>query len=253
MRQLGIVFHKPHGCERLDSDRSSQLSSTLCLSQQLQSHRMRFFNRLIQSIVLIACACALTATSLSGNLDESLLPLSAADVSSTFVVLKDLNYNSLASTSLSSKGSFTFHNITEGSYLVLLESRLQTPGFYRVDVSPASEDGWLQVEAHQILNGHDVHDLGPQVGIPLNVLAYRQTFLQPRPKFSILSVLKSPMILMSIGSLVLVFVVPKLIDSMDPETLQQFQEHQAKRGTASEKVANFDMASYIAEKRSKQE
>src|SRR5690349_4377253 len=69
-----------------------------------------------------------------------------------------------------------------------------------------------------------------------------------------LSFLKSPMILMALFSMALIFGMPKLMENMDPEMKQEFEEMQKNgvlgSGTTNtaQQIQNFDLASWMAGK-----
>ncbi|RMZ83961.1 hypothetical protein DV737_g1318, partial [Chaetothyriales sp. CBS 132003] len=67
----------------------------------------------------------------------------------------------------------------------------------------------------------------------------QKSFYETRQGFNILSLLKNPMILMGLFALVFTFGMPKLIENMDPETRQEYEEMQRKSPI-------FDLAGYLA-------
>ncbi|KAF7551318.1 hypothetical protein G7Z17_g5116 [Cylindrodendrum hubeiense] len=77
-----------------------------------------------------------------------------------------------------------------------------------------------------------------------------------RPTFSVLTILKNPMILMGLVSMGIFIGMPYLMDNMDPEMRAEFEAQQKKGpmaalsgggGGASESpLGGFDMASYLA-------
>lgn len=79
-------------------------------------------------------------------------------------------------------------------------------------------------------------------------------FYQERQGFSPLSFLKNPMIIMAIVSMGLIFGMPKLMENMDPEMKEEFEEMQ-KNGVlgsgstnTAQQIQNFDLASWMAGK-----
>jgi len=79
-------------------------------------------------------------------------------------------------------------------------------------------------------------------------------FYQERQGFSPLSFLKNPMILMAVVSMGLIFGMPKLMENMDPEMKEEFEEMQ-KNGVlgsgstnTAQQIQNFDLASWMAGK-----
>jgi hypothetical protein len=58
-------------------------------------------------------------------------------------------------------------------------------------------------------------------------------FLQIREPFSIMSLVKSPMGLMMGFMLVVMFLMPKLMENMDPEEMRRAQEEMRSQGVPS--------------------
>ncbi|KAG7437299.1 ER membrane protein complex subunit 7 [Fusarium oxysporum f. sp. raphani] len=126
---------------------------------------------------------------------------------------------------LSSANTFVFHNVTPGSYLA--------------DVH------WEVVQVKEGSKGR---------GFELRAIGGKNYFME-RPQFSVFAILKNPMILMALVSLVLMVGMPKLMDSMDPEMRAEFEAQRknsplsaAMTGQSSgdNPLTNFDMAAYLA-------
>ncbi|ANB11346.1 hypothetical protein AWJ20_4152 [Sugiyamaella lignohabitans] len=208
-------------------------------------------NRIILSaIVLIFSLLSVHGYTLRGSIagapTANLFPLTASDITSTKIILRNRDTLSVSEAYLqSAKGDFTFNNVVEGSYILSLQSLpLITPYSYRVDIRPG------EVEVHQVVAGHDINtDLGPRVSYPIVIdQISRPKYTVEREAFSLINMVKSPMMLMSLGSLVMVFLLPKMAANIDPETVQQLQDTQKSRNEVVDKVSNFDMASYLAGK-----
>lgn len=192
---------------------------------------------------------------LKGSLDTLLEDttnkrLGLFDVTTTKVILTDKGHLGPIETYLRSDGSFSFPGITSGTYLLQFETiSYLFDGDYRVDVYDDADEG-EEIKIHKIFHGHDFNtDLGPRQSHPLSVVPVKKAqYIFEREEFSALNMLKSPMMLMSLISLVFVFVLPKMTASMDPEMIKGMQEQQQQQPNPMEKVQNFDMASYMAEK-----
>lgn len=202
--------------------------------------------RLLYLLWLATFACAAT---LKGRLDASVLPLSPVEFSTTWLELRSLDSTNLVTTVyFRTGGSFVFNNISEGVYELSLHSITVTSPQYlkwRVDVSP--EDA---VSVRRVLPGHNIYkDVGPKETVPLELRPLvRQNYIIPRQSFSLFGMLKSPMMLLSLGSLVLVFVLPKMAANMDPEVVKELQQRQTQKSEVMERVENFDMASFLADR-----
>jgi len=84
-----------------------------------------------------------------------------------------------------------------------------------------------------------------------------KSFYETRPAFSPISLLKNPMLLLSIVALAFTFGMPKLMENMDPEMKAEYEEMQKKGPTAAigramaggaptSGSSNFDLAGYLA-------
>ncbi|KAJ6780671.1 hypothetical protein PWT90_01331 [Aphanocladium album] len=168
---------------------------------------------------------------------------------------------------LSDVHTFVFRNVTAGSYLVDVHS--PTDGFapLRVDVSEEAEDGVVaKVEAWETFRGNDWDNKGEALalrkgsdgssGFEVRALG-RKTYFMERPKFSLLSILMNPMILMGLVSMVIFVGLPKLVENMDPETRAEWEATQKENPMNSilssaggqqqaNPLGNFDMAAYLA-------
>ncbi|KAK5997837.1 hypothetical protein PT974_00200 [Cladobotryum mycophilum] len=155
---------------------------------------------------------------------------------------------------LSAANTFVFHNVTPDSYLV--DVHCPTDGFHPLRIDVAADGG---VAAWETYRGNEwgnkgealvVRDASGGKGVEVRALGGKVFFLE-RPSFSILSILKSPMILMGLGTMGIVFGLPYLMDNMDPDMRAEFEEHQ--RSSPMNSIMgggggpqNFDMAAYLA-------
>ncbi|KAH7270532.1 uncharacterized protein BKA55DRAFT_551974 [Fusarium redolens] len=164
---------------------------------------------------------------------------------------------------LSSANTFVFHNVTPGSYLA--DVHCPTDAFHplRIDVQLAEDGEEGIVRAWETYRGNDWGNKGEVVqvkegskgrGFELRAIGGKNYFME-RPQFSVFAILKNPMILMALVSLVLMVGMPKLMDSMDPEMRAEFEAQRknsplnaAMSGQSSgdNPLTNFDMAAYLA-------
>ncbi|XP_026454645.1 ER membrane protein complex subunit 7 homolog [Papaver somniferum] len=111
-------------------------------------------------------------------------------------------------------GYFSFHNVPAGTHLIEVAS----VGFFfspvRVDVS-ARNPGKVQAALTETRRG-----LTELVLEPLK----EEHYYEIREPFNVMSLLKSPMGLMMGFMVVVVFLMPKLMENMDPEELKRAQE-----------------------------
>lgn len=124
-------------------------------------------------------------------------------------------------------GYFSFHNVPAGTHLI----EVATTGYFfspvRVDVS-ARNPGKVQAALTETRRGLTELSLEP---------LREEEYYEKREPFSILSLVKSPMGLMVGFMLIVVFVMPKLMENMDPEEMKQAQEQMRSQGVPS--LANF--------------
>lgn len=120
-------------------------------------------------------------------------------------------------------GYFSFHNVPAGTHLIEVDAI----GYYfspvRVDVS-ARNPG--KILAALTENRRSLSEL---VLEPLR----EEQYYEIREPFSIMSLVKSPMGLMMGFMLIVVFLMPKLMENMDPEEMRRAQEEMRNQGVPS--------------------
>lgn len=115
-------------------------------------------------------------------------------------------------------GSFTVHNVPTGSYVVDVISSSYAFVPVRVDVSSrgnvrARELNRLKPSAVSTLN------------YPLTLKPHAMTkYFQTREQFSILDMLKSPMVLLTVLPMLILLVLPKMMNTNDPELKKEMEE-----------------------------
>ncbi|KAF2028543.1 hypothetical protein EK21DRAFT_69514 [Setomelanomma holmii] len=166
---------------------------------------------------------------------------------------------------LTRSNTFNFANVSAGSYLATVHCRDHIFEPLRIDVSleeavEGSGDRKEVVKVWQTFLGNEWDNKGESRGEGGNGLVVEarvvgtKYFYQERGGFSPLSFLKNPMILMAVVSMGLMFGMPKLMENMDPEMKEEFEEMQkngvlgsGSTNTASQ-IQNFDLASWMAGK-----
>ncbi|XP_012068140.2 ER membrane protein complex subunit 7 homolog isoform X1 [Jatropha curcas] len=120
-------------------------------------------------------------------------------------------------------GYFSFYNVPAGTHLI----EVAAVGYFfspvRVDVS-ARFPGKVQAALTENRRG-----LSELVLEPIR----DEQYYEIREPFSIMSVVKSPMGLMVGFMLVVVFLMPKLMENMDPEEMRRAQEEMRQQGVPS--------------------
>ncbi|GAB1313013.1 hypothetical protein MFIFM68171_03223 [Madurella fahalii] len=182
---------------------------------------------------------------------------------------------------LSVANTFVFRNVTPGSYLADVHCATHAFVPLRVDVLRAADDAeggggaGLRVAAWETYRGNDWgnkgeavvvvgdtadvggggRDRGAGVVMDLRVAGEKGYFME-RSKFSVLSIFRNPIILLSLVSMALFFGMPKLVENMDPEMRAEWEERQkenpmnalmgAASGQPANPMSNFDMAAFLA-------
>ncbi|KAK4742699.1 hypothetical protein SAY87_000700 [Trapa incisa] len=124
-------------------------------------------------------------------------------------------------------GYFSFPDVPAGTHLIEVAALGYLFSPIRVDVS-ARNPG--KVQAALTENRRALNEL---VLEPLR----EEQYYEIREPFSIMSIVKSPMGLMMGFMLIVVFLMPKLMENMDPEEIKRAQEEMRSQGVPS--LANF--------------
>ncbi|KAK8133981.1 hypothetical protein PG984_005993 [Apiospora sp. TS-2023a] len=222
---------------------------------------------------LLASALATTAVTLAIPAQPH-LPNPHALPPSTHATLSTL-YTTY-SAPLSAANTFVFRNVTPGSYLADVHCATHAFAPLRVDVVASSSPeklGMLSVQAWETYRGNDWDNKGEEAkemalggtagssvatataALPVRCLAPKQYFME-RSSFSVMSILKNPMILLAMVSMGIFFLMPKMVENMDPEMRAEFEEQQKNNPMASlmggggqqaaNPMGNFDMAAFLA-------
>ncbi|CAB4266796.1 unnamed protein product [Prunus armeniaca] len=120
-------------------------------------------------------------------------------------------------------GFFSFHNVPAGTHLI----EVTAIGYFfspvRVDVS-ARNPGKVQAALTENRRGLNEFVLEP---------LREEQYYEIREPFSIMSLVKSPMGLMVGFMVIVVFLMPKLVENMDPEEMRRTQEEMRNQGVPS--------------------
>ncbi|KND94652.1 ER membrane protein complex subunit 7 [Tolypocladium ophioglossoides CBS 100239] len=203
---------------------------------------------------LASLALSTTTTTLTLSLPASPNPFALP--ASTHATLASLGAHHAAP--LSAINTFVFRNVTPGSYLA--DVHCATDAFRPLRVDVAADGG---VRAWETFRGNEWGNRGEALevkdGRVVEVRAVgKKNYFMERPKFSALSILKNPMILMGLVSMVIFIGMPYIMENMDPEMKAEFEAQQAKGGLAGmiggaaggqqggNPLGEFDMASFLA-------
>ncbi|KAL2179917.1 uncharacterized protein P884DRAFT_193782 [Thermothelomyces heterothallicus CBS 202.75] len=163
---------------------------------------------------------------------------------------------------LSVHNTFVFPDVPAGSYLVDVHCPTHAFAPLRLDVGA----GAAGVRAWETFRGNDWGNKGEVIPVegggapgaavldvkPVGIKGY----YMERSSFSVLSIFKNPIILLSMVSMALFFGMPKLVENMDPEMRAEWEERQkenpmnalmgAASGQNANPMASFDMAAFLA-------
>ncbi|KAF9155100.1 ER membrane protein complex subunit 7 [Linnemannia schmuckeri] len=132
----------------------------------------------------------------------------------TRVLLSGGQYSSM----ITKDGKFTFTNIPEGTYLL----EVQSPQ-YNYPTAKVTLTG-KETKANLVSLGFDWSNNDNPLQIPLTLVPRAPTtFFIPREGFKISSLFANPMMLMMGASVLMLFVMPKLMANMDAESMQEMQ------------------------------
>ncbi|TGO73271.1 hypothetical protein BELL_0375g00010 [Botrytis elliptica] len=179
---------------------------------------------------------------------------------STHAILSTLSHTHTAP--LTPSNSFSFRNLTSGSYLLTVSSSAHAFIPLRVDIHPASsESNLIPIEAFTTFRANEWSNKGEIIPVSklgddkytaeVKPLVEKNYYLE-RVGFSPLSLLKNPMILIAGFSMLIVFGMPYLMDNMDPELKAEFEERQKSGGgitggaNGANPLQNFDAAAWLA-------
>ncbi|KAK7204789.1 hypothetical protein BZA70DRAFT_184683 [Myxozyma melibiosi] len=218
----------------------------------------------LQSLILLAAAAAQTvsAYTVRGFLDPTppssssqILPKLSYAPSIEITLRSSTAYHktflqsapvSASSSDAEQLSGFAFVNVSEGSYQLRVNCIEHIFPVLRVDV------GENEVEVFLTHPGNDWTVTGARQPYPVELKPVgKAVYYQVREGFNVLKLFKNPMLIISLFTLVMVFVLPKMMENMDPEQLKELQEQQSKSVPPTlTNPMNFDMASYLAGKSS---
>jgi len=118
------------------------------------------------------------------------------------------------------KGIFVIDELPAGAYLLEIASTKYSYPTIRVDVS-AKYNGKVKAKYATESIPLDREGLKYPLDIyPLHIANY----IEEKEPFNIMELLKSPMVIMIGISALMIFILPKLMEQMDPEKLKQMQD-----------------------------
>ncbi|KAK0465396.1 uncharacterized protein EV420DRAFT_1475533 [Desarmillaria tabescens] len=137
-------------------------------------------------------------------------------------------------------GSFTIHDVPTGTYILSVLTHDFVFDQLRIDVLQDAT-----VEARPYPPGTSLNPPVPnRLSYPLTLTPRtKHKYFVPPDSFNMLGMLKSPMVLMMVFTGVMVLAMPYLMKNMDPESLEDFKEQQAKMAKMQSAMTNGDFKS----------
>ncbi|KAF7319920.1 DUF2012 domain-containing protein [Mycena kentingensis (nom. inval.)] len=133
-------------------------------------------------------------------------------------------------------GSFRIYNVSEGVYVLSVVSHDHVFDQLRIDVAESN----YQVRPYALgtpLNPPSTIILS-EISLPARAT---HAYYMPPQSFNLMGMLGSPMVLMLIVGGGMVFLMPYLMQNMDPETMKEFREQQAKYSGMQNAFATGDL------------
>lgn len=232
---------------------------------------MKLFS--IFSLALVQAVLVLSASLRIDISPSTLLPNPNTLPASTHAVL--ISGTSPPQRAVLRKGNYLlFPTITtSGSHLLTIFTRDYTFAQYRIDISPstASEASLQITGAYETYPGTQWSDHGipltpagqPTLDLTLNAkILSQKNFYQQREGFNVMNLAKNPMLLMGVVGVAFMWGMPKMLENMDPEMREEYEQMQKKSGSGmlgkmaqaqsggggGSGVEGFDMAGWLAGK-----
>ncbi|OAQ33095.1 hypothetical protein K457DRAFT_107346 [Linnemannia elongata AG-77] len=181
----------------------------------MKSIFLRPIAALTVAVVALLSLSSVSAADLSGYLvgfGENAHPRELSP--QTRVLLSGGQYSSM----INKDGKFIFTNVPEGTYL--LEVQSPQYNYPTVKVTLAGKE----TKANLVSLGFDWSNNDNPLQFPLTLVPRAPTtFFIPREGFKISSLFANPMMLMMGASVLMLFVMPKLMANMDAEQMEEMQ------------------------------
>lgn len=117
--------------------------------------------------------------------------------------------------------TFVVYDVPEGVHL--LEVSMMGFSFDPVRLEVSSKDGQGRIKA----TAH-----GQKLGYPLSLAAAPVEYFEEYQPIDVLGMLKNPMVLMLLFTVIMVVVMPRMMSNMSPAELEEMREQQKKFGMA---------------------
>jgi len=131
-------------------------------------------------------------------------------------------------------GTFAFHNVPSGIYLLDVHSLYQMYPQFKLKVD--SENGTINAVEYKYPGAKRLPAAYPLVVTALIPISY----FQQRPPFSILGMLwQNPMITMMVGMFGLMLLFPQMLEGLDPEKMKEMQAEMGDAGDPMKQMSKL--------------
>ncbi|KAJ7655107.1 hypothetical protein DFH06DRAFT_1201614 [Mycena polygramma] len=134
-------------------------------------------------------------------------------------------------------GSFSIRDVPQGTYILSVVSHDHLFDQLRVDVL---DDSAFEARPYSV--GTPLNPaspiLLPQISLPARA---KHVYFVPVDSFNLLGMFQNPMMLMLVFGGAMVIAMPYLMKNMDPETMKEFKEQQAKMSHMQNAMASGDL------------
>ena len=174
----------------------------------------------------VLLASSLTAGRLLGTFAQSIQPITTeirgrlllpdnSPLNTTRITINDGEYI----TYTKPDGSFIFYNLSPGIHLLHVQSHTHVFSQVKIQLLEAAMGSAKCIEyAFPGANKQAIPH-------PLILTAHaKYDFFEKRQSFSLISTLKNPMVMMMLFSVVLMLIMPKMMENLDPEQQEQFKQ-----------------------------
>ncbi|KAJ7597228.1 hypothetical protein C8J56DRAFT_1041439 [Mycena floridula] len=131
-------------------------------------------------------------------------------------------------------------DVPAGTYLLQVLSHDHSFDQLRIDVHPDAES-----EARHYTPGTPFNPASPSsLSYPIEISAkQRYSYFVPPESFNLIGMLRSPMVLLMIFGGGMMLAMPYMMQNMDPESLEEFKDQQAKLARVQSAMATGDLKS----------
>ncbi|RIA98685.1 hypothetical protein C1645_748935 [Glomus cerebriforme] len=155
----------------------------------------------------------------------------------TKIILDGGKYSAL----IRKNGKFVIDDVPQGSYLLEISSKKFIYPKIRVDVDSEG------IKPFVTITGSEWSNTGPSLQYPLELPARSTSeYFMVRDGFSITSLFANPYIIMMGFSVLLLFIMPKMMANMDPNALKELQENQAQNPLPEMPDISTTLANYLS-------